>query len=137
MIDDRDELIRQLTIRLRETVDENDRLRAELARMTEGASAYATLSDIQRNRDLPAAVRTKAAIACLSREMAPLAPEKAPLDLVAEPPPIPLAELVTLQRARADRMEREMRQIRVLPSVSSLPLPPLGSSSTSTWPDAS
>jgi hypothetical protein len=33
MTDDRDDLIRQLTIRLRETVDENDKLRAELARI--------------------------------------------------------------------------------------------------------
>jgi len=108
------EIIQLLKIKLRETLDENDRLRAELARMTEGASAYATLSDIQRNREVPAAIRTKAAIACLSREMAPLAPEKAPLDLVAEPPPIPLAELVTLRRARADAMLAERCEIRVL-----------------------
>jgi len=101
MTDDRDELIRQLTIRLRETVDENDRLRAELARMTEGASAYATLSDIHRNRELPAAVRAKAAIGCLPHEMPKLMPERAPLELSAEPIE-PLAQLVERQRARAD-----------------------------------
>jgi peptidoglycan hydrolase CwlO-like protein len=42
---ERDDVIRQLVARLRETVDENDQLRAALARQTEGASAYATLSD--------------------------------------------------------------------------------------------
>jgi len=109
------EKIELLRAKLAETLSENDQLRAELARLTEGASAYETLSDIHRNRDLPAAVRTKAAIECISREMAPLAPEKAPLDLTAEPY-APLAELVSARRARADQMEREARQIRVLPN---------------------
>ena len=68
MTDDKDDLIRQLTIRLRETVDENDKLRAELARMTEGASAHDTLQELHRNRDLPAAIRAKAAIGCLPVE---------------------------------------------------------------------
>jgi len=101
MTDDKDDLIRQLAQRLQETVDENDQLRAELVRMTEGASAYTTLSDIHRNRDLPAAVRTKAAIGCLSREIPPLAPERAPIELTAEPVR-PLSEIVQEQRARAD-----------------------------------
>ena len=92
-------IIQQLVARLQETVDENDRLRA----MTEGASSYATLSEIHRNRDLSAAVRTKAAIGCLSREIPPLAPERAPLELTAaKPADLPLAEVVRLQRARAD-----------------------------------
>ena len=90
-------IIQQLVARLQETVDENDRLRA----MTEGASSYATLSEIHRNRELPAAVRTKAAIGCLSREIPPLAPERAPIELTAEPVR-PLSEIVQEQRARAD-----------------------------------
>jgi hypothetical protein len=92
MTDDKDDLIRQLTIRLRETVDENDKLRAELARLTGGASAYDTLSELHRNRDLPAAVRTKAAIGCLPHEMPRLLPEKAAIDATAEEI-IPLADL--------------------------------------------
>jgi hypothetical protein len=114
MTDDKDDLINQLAQRLREAIDEIDRLKAELARKTEGASAHTTLSDIHRNPDLPAAVRAKAATACLPYEVAPLQSVPPPLDLVAEPL-IPLAELVSAQRARADRMEREARQIKVLP----------------------
>jgi len=113
MTEDKDDLIRQLVQRLRETVDENDRLRAELARMTEGASAYATLSDIHRNRELPAAVRTKAASACLPHEMPRLEPVPPAVGATCEEI-IPLAELVTQQRARADRMQREARNIEVL-----------------------
>jgi hypothetical protein len=98
-----DDVIRQLTTRLRETIDENDRLRAELARQTEGASAYATLSDIHRNRDLPAAVRAKAAIGCIQHELPRLTPERAPLELS----PVPseqLADTVHRQRARMNQM---------------------------------
>jgi len=109
------EKIELLRAKLQEVVDENDRLRAELARMTEGASAYATLSDIHRNRELPAAVRAKAASACLPHEMPRLESVPPPMDLVAEPY-VPLAELVEQRRARCDQMEREARQIRVLPN---------------------
>src|SRR5215469_7209387 len=98
---EREDVIRQLVTRLQETIDENDRLKAELSRATEGASSYATLSEIHRNRDLPAAVRTKAAIGCLSREIPPLAPGRAPIELTAEPVR-PLSEIVQEQRARAD-----------------------------------
>jgi len=109
------EKIELLRAKLQEVVDENDRLRAELARTTEGASAYATLSDIHRNRELPAAVRAKAASACLPHEMPRLESVPPPMDLVAEPY-VPLAELVEQRRARCDQMEREARQIRVLPN---------------------
>jgi hypothetical protein len=118
------EIIEQLTMRLRETIDENDRLKAELARMTEGASAYATLSDIHRNRELPAAVRTKAASACLPYEVAPLQSVPPAIDATCEEI-IPLADLVTAQRKRADQMQAEARDIEVLPSglVRVLPRP--------------
>jgi len=39
MTEDKDDLIRQLVQRLRETVDENDRLKALVANLTEGANA--------------------------------------------------------------------------------------------------
>ena len=47
---------------------EIDRLRAEVARLTEGASAHSTLVDIYRNRDLPESLRAKAATAALPVE---------------------------------------------------------------------
>src|SRR5215469_15826039 len=107
------ELIQLLKIKLKETLDENDRLKAELARMTEGASAHATLQELHRNRDLPAAIRAKAAIGCLGVESAPLKSVEPPLELTAEPP-IPLAELVTIRRKHVDQLLREQREIRVL-----------------------
>jgi len=115
MTDDRDDLIRQLTIRLRETVEENDRLRALVTNLTEGANAHQTLQSLYRNADLPESLRAKCAAASLPHETPRLEPVQQ-LELKAEPPPIPLAELVTLQRARVDRMEREAKQIRVLPN---------------------
>ena len=126
MTDDKDELIRQLTMRLRETVDENDQLRAELARMTEGASAHDTLSELHRNRDLPPAIRAKAAIGCLGVESAPLKPVEPPLDLVAEPY-VPLAELVAKRRAHVARLASETKDIEVLPNGTVRVLPRPGS----------
>jgi hypothetical protein len=60
----------------------------------------------------------------LGVESAPLKPVEPALDLVAEVIE-PLADVVARQRARADRMEREMRDIEVLPSglVRVLPKP--------------
>jgi hypothetical protein len=103
MTEDKDELISQLATRLRETVEENDKLRALVERLTEGASAHDTLSELHRNRDLPPAIRAKAAIGCLGVETAPLKSVEPPLDLVAEPIE-PLAQAVERQRARMDRL---------------------------------
>jgi hypothetical protein len=82
---------------------EIDRLRAEVARLTEGASAHATLQDIYRNRDLPESLRAKAAQAALPHETPRLMPQPASLDLPCEEV-IPLADLVTQRRARMDRI---------------------------------
>src|SRR5215472_15486069 len=109
MTEDKDDLIRQLVQRLRETVDENDKLRALVANLTEGASAHDTLSELHRNRDLPAAIRAKAAIGCLGVESAPLKSVEPPLELTAEPV-IPLADLVRQRRAYVDALEREELQ---------------------------
>ena len=117
MTDDKDDLIRQLTIRLRETVDENDKLRALVERLTEGASAHATLQELHRNRDLPPAIRAKAAIGCLGVESVPLKSVEAPLELVKEPDYLPLAEVVRLQRARCDRMIAEDEQLGLLKPI--------------------
>ena len=112
MTDDKDELIRQLARRLRETVDENDKLRALVANLTEGATAHQTLQSLYRNVDLPESLRAKCAIGALGHESAPLKPVEQ-LDLVAEPV-IPLAELLTQRRARVDRLQAEARDIEVL-----------------------
>jgi len=104
-----DNIVRLLTEKLRETVDENDKLRALVANLTEGASAHDTLSELHRNRDLPAAIRAKAAIGCLGVESAPLKSVEPPLELTAEPV-IPLADLVRQRRAYVDALEREELQ---------------------------
>jgi hypothetical protein len=72
------------------------------------------LSDIHRNRDLPAAVRTKAAIGCLPHEMPRLLPEKTAIDATCEEIE-PLSQLVERQRLRADAMLLEP-PYRTLPS---------------------
>jgi hypothetical protein len=87
----------------RAQADEIARLRAELARATEGAGALAVLQALYRDDRLPEALRAKCAIGCLPHEEPRLLPERQ-LELKAEPEPIPLAELVRLQRARADLM---------------------------------
>jgi hypothetical protein len=124
MTDDKDDLIRQLTIRLRETVDENDKLRALVERLTEGASAHATLQELHRNRDLPAAIRAKAAIGCLGVETAPLKPVAPAVDSTCEEIE-PLADLITRQRARMEAMHAAAQDIEISPSgiVKVLPKP--------------
>jgi len=78
-------------------------LREENARLREGANALATLQNIYRNCDLPESLRTKAAGLALQHEVPRLMPERAPLELTAEPYE-PLADVVARQRARADRI---------------------------------
>jgi len=114
MTDDKDELVRQLAQRLREAIDENDRLKALVANLTEGATAHQTLQSLYRNADLPESLRAKCAAASLPHETPRLEPVPPPLDLAAEPPPIPLAELVRQRRAYVDQLNREAKQIRVL-----------------------
>jgi hypothetical protein len=105
-------MIRLLTEKLRETVDENDRLRAEVANLTEGANALATLQSLYRNGELPESLRAKCAGLALAHESPPLKPVQQ-LELQVEGPPEPLADVVARQRARADRMQREARDIEV------------------------
>src|SRR5215472_1616600 len=109
------EKIELLRAKLEETVDENDRLKALVANLTEGATAHQTLQSLYRNADLPESLRAKCAAASLPHETPRLEPVQQ-LELKAEPPPIPLAELVALRRKRADEMLATRREIRVLPS---------------------
>jgi hypothetical protein len=107
MTDDKDELIRQLTIRLRETVDENDKLRAVVAKLTEGTDdAHSTLRRLYLDETLAPTARVRAAAAALNVEKPSLKPEPAPLELVAQKIE-PLADLVTRQRRRANALQGE------------------------------
>jgi len=108
-------VIRLLTAKLEEAVGEIDRLRAVVAKLTEGTDdAHSTLRRLYLDEALSPTTRVRAAQAALNVEKASLKPTEAPLDLIAEPIE-PLAEVVRRQRARADRMLLEDPQYRDLP----------------------
>src|SRR5215471_11427232 len=62
MTEDKDDLIRQLVQRLRETVDENDKLKALVANLTEGATAHTVLQSLYRDPNQPTGHRIKAVL---------------------------------------------------------------------------
>ena len=100
-------VIRLLTAKLEEAVGEIDRLRAVVAKLTEGTDdAHSTLRRLYLDEALSPTTRVRAAQAALNVEKASLKPTEAPLDLIAEPIE-PLAEVVRRQRARADKMLSE------------------------------
>jgi hypothetical protein len=103
---------------------ELDRLRAENERLRTVAGAHGVLKEIYLDPDAPQGNRIKAAQAALPHETPRLTPVPPPLDLVAEEYE-PLADVIARQRARCDRMQREARDIEVLPSgfVRVLPKP--------------
>jgi hypothetical protein len=78
---EREDVIQQLVTKLQETVDENDRLRAELANLTEGADAHRTLQSLYRNADLPESLRAKCAAASLPVEKPKLMSIGPPIEL--------------------------------------------------------
>src|SRR5215471_12130096 len=85
-------------------MEEIDRLRAVVAKLTEGTDdAHSTLRRLYLDETQSSNARIRAAAAALNVEKARLTPQPPPLDLVREPD-LPLAEVVRLQRARADRM---------------------------------
>jgi hypothetical protein len=101
-----DDVIRQLMAKVEELVAANTALKADL-------NAHQTLRSIYSDSTQPATVRVRAAQAALGHESAPLKPQEAPLDLVAEEV-IPLARLVEERRARQDALQG--RDIEVSPS---------------------
>ena len=109
------ELIQLLKIKLQETLDENDRLKALVANLTEGANAHQTLQSLYRDSSLPESLRAKCAIGALPHETPRLESVPPAVDATCEEI-IPLAELVAKRRAHVDRLNAEARQIRVLPS---------------------
>ena len=108
-------IVGMLTAKLEEAVGEIDRLRAVVAKLTEGTDdAHSTLRRLYLDEALSPTTRVRAAQAALNVEKASLKPTEAPLDLIAEPIE-PLAEVVRRQRARADKMLLEDPQYRDLP----------------------
>jgi hypothetical protein len=89
-------IIRMLTVKLEELAVENERLRSE-------GGAHAALKDVYLDRDLPEALRVKAATAALALETPRLMPVQQ-IAMKAGEPVVPLAELVTARRARQDEL---------------------------------
>jgi hypothetical protein len=81
------------------------KLRAENARLRSSENnAHSVLREIYNDPDAPQGVRVKAAGLALSHESAPLKPVSQ-LELKAEEPVIPLADLVRRRRARVKALE--------------------------------
>jgi hypothetical protein len=118
-LDEAEHVIRQQMARIAELEIEVERLKAN-------ASAHQTLASIYADPNQPTGHRIRAATAALACETPRLESVPPPLDLVAEEI-IPLAELVEKQRARADAMLREARNIEVSPSGAVRILPASGS----------
>src|SRR5262249_48632458 len=118
-LDEAKHVMRRQMARIAELEQENERLRS-------AAGAHEVLRSIYADSNQPTGHRIKAAGLAIGREVPKLMPEKAPIDLEAEEI-IPLAELVTQRRARADALQREMRDIQVLPNGTVRVLPKPGS----------
>ena len=115
-LDEAAHVMRQQMVRIAE-------LEAEVERLRSPAGAHGVLKEIYADPNQPTGHRLKAAGLALGHESAPLKPTEPAIDATCEEI-IPLAELVTLQRARVARMEHEAKQIRVLPSGQVLVLEP-------------
>ena len=114
-----DDVVRQLMAKCEQLAAENAALKAN------NASAHQTLRAIYADSTQPATVRVRAAQAALNVETPSLKPQPPAIDATCEEVIEPLADVVARQRARCDRMQREMRDIEVLPNglVRVLPKP--------------
>ena len=95
-----DDVIRQLMAKCEQLAAENARLRSS------ENNAHSVLREVYNDPTASPAVRVKAAGLALGHESAPLKPVSQ-LELKAEAPPIPLADLVAKQRRRADALMGE------------------------------
>ena len=89
--------IKQLVAKLEELATENESLRS-------GLGAHGVLKLVYSDNNQPANVRVKAAQAALNVEKPKLMPEKAAIDATCEVISESLVDLISRQRARADRM---------------------------------
>jgi hypothetical protein len=103
---EREDVIQQLVTKLQETVDENDRLRAVVAKLTGTDDAHSTLRRLYLDEAQNPNTRVRAAQAALSVEKPRLESVPPPMDLVAEPV-VPLSQLVTERRARMEKLHLE------------------------------
>jgi hypothetical protein len=95
----------RLEVLCRAQADEITRLRAVVAKLTEGTDdAHSTLRRMYLDEAQNPNTRVRAAQAALGVEKASLKPVTQ-LELTAEPAPLPLAEVVRLQRARMKALE--------------------------------
>ena len=110
---------------MRRQMEEIDRLRAENERLKANASAHQTLAAIYSDPNQPTGHRIKAAGLALGVETPRLDSVPPAIDATCEEIIEPLADVIARQRARCDRMQREARDIEVLPSglVRVLPKP--------------
>src|SRR5215472_18577072 len=88
-----EDVLRRLTAKCEELAAENARLRSEKS------DALSVLREVYNDPTASPAHRIKAAGLALPHEVPRLESVPPPLDLIAEPPPIPLAELVRARRA--------------------------------------
>ena len=103
------------------------KLREENARLRSSENnAHAVLREVYNDPTASPAVRVKAAGLALPHETPRLTPVAPAIDATCEEI-IPLPQLIEQRRARADAMEREMRDIEVSPSGAVLVLPKPGS----------
>ena len=107
-------IIRLQTARIEELTAENERLRS-------AAGAHGVLKAIYGNPDQPTGHRIKAATAALPHEVPKLMPERAPLELQAEPEKVSLFDLA--ERRRLKSLELDGRDIRVEPNGQVILLP--------------
>ena len=96
-------------------MQEIDRLRAENERLRTVAGAHGVLKEIYLDPDAPQGNRIKAASAALPHESPRIIPQPPAIDSTCEEIE-PLAVVIERQRKRADAMQREARDIEVLPS---------------------
>ena len=113
-------VIQKLTTALEQLAAENARLRSS------ENNAHAVLREVYNDPTASPAVRVKAAGLALPHETPRLTPVAPAIDATCEEI-IPLPQLIEQRRARADAMEREMRDIEVSPSGAVLVLPKPGS----------
>jgi len=88
-------------------------LEAEVERLQAAGGAHSVLKNIYLDRELPESLRAKAATAALPHETL-LMPERAPLELQAEPEKVSLFDLA--ERRRLKSLELDGRDIKVEPN---------------------